>query len=520
MDEPNPWLSLPGGSAGDTLEQNIEFRIETFEFGLSGESSTLAGSSGPISSIDSIADEDFPTLFGENEFSLLHNEVVSAGSLDALDEKTFWIEPEPQNLNEVERANAWTYSQVLSQLFVNKDVAAPLVLRYAKAPPPGAVVRVTLMYKDPKHRSSPVLRCPNHLQEEGTHEALHVLRSTNPRAEYMVDSSGVCSVVVPFNPEEDEDSGEYVSPESFKFTCFNSCPGGLNRRPFEAIFTLEAQGQVLGVHSVNVRICACPGRDRRTAEKAEAKKNAPLPKIKKQPAGDAGGAAKKGVSPSNTISEKRTVTSFISRQASDIGDPNKTYTVQVIGHENYKIVMKILEGLNALKRQQQQPGRGMQRTDTLRALPAPTPTKSEKTEQPSRKRRRQENKGAEQGEDGSATDTEVEDTEEGKAQQAVQQWLTSHGFGKYAEAFIDAGFDNLVLLSNLTEEDLDMVRVTKPGHRKGLLVEVAKLKEQLAKPSSSVRGLQMVRCTFKRTLSAANPHQQLLSLPSAPSSQQ
>jgi len=54
----------------------------------------------------------------------------------------------------------------------------------------------------------------------------------------------------------------------FQFMCFSSCVGGLGRRPVQVVFTLERDGQVLGRQSVELRICACPGRDRRSDEEA------------------------------------------------------------------------------------------------------------------------------------------------------------------------------------------------------------------------------------------------------------
>ena len=36
----------------------------------------------------------------------------------------------------------------------------------------------------------------------------------------------------------------------------------------EIIFTLERDGQTLGRRVVEIRVCACPGRDRKSDEKA------------------------------------------------------------------------------------------------------------------------------------------------------------------------------------------------------------------------------------------------------------
>ena len=56
--------------------------------------------------------------------------------------------------------------------------------------------------------------------------------------------------------------------EMFAFMCFSSCAYGPSRRPIEVIFTLEKDGQTLGRRVVEIRVCACPGRDRNSDEKA------------------------------------------------------------------------------------------------------------------------------------------------------------------------------------------------------------------------------------------------------------
>jgi len=50
--------------------------------------------------------------------------------------------------------------------------------------------------------------------------------------------------------------------------CFSSCVGGLTRRPIQVIFTLEHSGIVVGRQAVDIRICACPGRDRKNEERS------------------------------------------------------------------------------------------------------------------------------------------------------------------------------------------------------------------------------------------------------------
>ena len=55
--------------------------------------------------------------------------------------------------------------------------------------------------------------------------------------------------------------------EMFAFMCLSSFDFGLSKRPVEVIFTLEKDGKTLGRRVVEIRVCACPGRDRKSDER-------------------------------------------------------------------------------------------------------------------------------------------------------------------------------------------------------------------------------------------------------------
>lgn len=60
----------------------------------------------------------------------------------------------------------------------------------------------------------------------------------------------------------------------------------------------------------------------------------------------------------------------------------------------------------------------------------------------------------------------------------VEEWLAGIGLSAYAEAFSAAGYDNLLVCEALSEDDLNHIGgITKPGHRKTLLLASQELKE-------------------------------------------
>lgn len=159
---------------------------------------------------------------------------------------------------------AWTYSSIKDKLFVRKDAPCPINFSTNTRLADNVYIRVMALYTSPEQVAEIVTRCYNHsVVEKPLPEAEHLIRCESATAEYQTDSTGRHSVLVPF---ENPPVGQQYSTYIYKFACFGSCSGGPNRRPLMLIFTLEAGGQVIGRRKLDVKICACPGRDRKNEE--------------------------------------------------------------------------------------------------------------------------------------------------------------------------------------------------------------------------------------------------------------
>ena len=164
------------------------------------------------------------------------------------------------------KATAWTYSPSLHKMFVRIAAACPILFKMAMIPPSGSYIRAMPVYMKPEYIQEAVKRCANHSQEPDGHPApKHLLRCEHKMAQYTEHPiSHRHSILL---PAEQPQAGVECVTNLFQFMCFSSCVGGLNRRSVQVVFTLEsAEGQVLGRQAVEVRICACPGRDRRQEE--------------------------------------------------------------------------------------------------------------------------------------------------------------------------------------------------------------------------------------------------------------
>lgn len=167
----------------------------------------------------------------------------------------------------------WTYSEQLRKLYAVVNAPCPIRFVTERAPPEGSFVCAVAVFRESESRRENVLRCPAHRTPAnalaaGSRED-QWFHCDHPQAQNCCDDAngGRHCVRLPLGPE----------PFSLTFGCRNSCPGGLRRRATEVVFLLQSpEGQDLARSVVQVKVCACPGRDRRHDEQGGERERAAL----------------------------------------------------------------------------------------------------------------------------------------------------------------------------------------------------------------------------------------------------
>ncbi|XP_037092520.1 cellular tumor antigen p53-like [Pollicipes pollicipes] len=187
----------------------------------------------------------------------------------------------------------YVYSEAAAKLYTDVMVAVPVAFRTAAgADPRVLVIRATPVYREPHHAQTPVRRCAIHRDTEhafnaGEENLLHVLWSEHPQASYE-ENQERRSVTVPL---ERPAPGTADYQVLFKFTCMNTCVGGINRRRLMVVFTLEElnSGVALGRQAIEVKVCRCPHRDWRADEKRRGQQFKVPVKRRREPSPGPGG---------------------------------------------------------------------------------------------------------------------------------------------------------------------------------------------------------------------------------------
>ncbi|XP_058037568.1 cellular tumor antigen p53 isoform X2 [Ahaetulla prasina] len=246
----------------------------------------------------------------------------------------------------------YTFSPLLKKLFCQMGKTCKVLVKLTGIPPLGSMIRAMAVYKRSEHMAEVVRRCPHHERHlehnDGVTPADHLIRvEGNPQTRYTTNpATNRHSVLVPYQKPQ---VGMAFTIILYNYMCNSSCMGGMNRRPILTILTLEtAQGEVLGRQCFEVRVCACPGRDRRSEELTFQQKARSLEPTKKAPS-----QGQRPCGPSRRpvqIPPEEDETECESGCASE----PQVYTLVTRNRRHYNIVKEILEGLECKEAQQRE----------------------------------------------------------------------------------------------------------------------------------------------------------------------
>jgi hypothetical protein len=255
-----------------------------------------------------------------------------------------------------------TYSHKLQKWYVKMDSRCTITFQFDMAPPQNAQVRLVVVYKAPTMLSENVECCVKHKQSEskeyGAEKSGHFVKSLDRNCQYFtpdLQTRRFC-VVVPVEAMQFSPVGcsseSKTSPVQYtavlRFPCYTSELPKQSKGTVQLLCGLEVPhaSQFLSVAraTVDVRVCASPGRDRMDAEgiKEDPTEGSSSPKL--------GSHRKRGVSP--TVSQHVAISSVKKTRLSSSTKDNEhggPYTITTPHKDIYEMLLKIKDSLELTK---------------------------------------------------------------------------------------------------------------------------------------------------------------------------
>ncbi|CAD5118584.1 DgyrCDS7272 [Dimorphilus gyrociliatus] len=416
---------------------------------------------------DSYCDQMSPNL---PESTQIHSSPIIPSNVSYAGEYDFKIGFQKQQKDT--KSITWTYSETLHKLYVRMDSACPVKFKTSTTPPFSCFIRAIPIYTKPEHIREVVKRCPNHSSKEDKTMTApeHLVRCEHKTAEYFTDEYTLRQSVT-FPQEQPQPGAEWVT-NIFRFMCFSSCVGGLNRRPIELVFTLEDRhGNVLGRQAVEVRICACPGRDRKADEKHH------VQNLKTRIA-----SPTEDEKPQQVAINTEITTVSTKRQKLD---DDEVFNVTVRGRENYEIITRIRDSLELASMIPQQ-----QKENMKKQVQKPVPEVPRKPSIPQKMISIPTNLGqfgigdsfpAVEPEKGSTTSSSIAIDKN----TSVEDWLKSIGMAAYTDMFHAKGFEIVTQLENFSNRNLKELKIGE-AHQETIWLELNELRKRLSQKTTPV----------------------------------
>lgn len=167
-----------------------------------------------------------------------------------------------------ERKNS-PYLWMKSELYVQVKERLPVTITSAQPIPSDAVVRAYLVYRG---KDGIVKRCLKHMAQDGDIPFVaHWVHAPKTCCPHYQEFMGVHMVDIPFSKLMGEGDTHLAL---YEFMCYSSCvnQNGSRRRrskypPVRLMLQVIHQGRELGRDCLDLRICACPSRDKKKKEK-------------------------------------------------------------------------------------------------------------------------------------------------------------------------------------------------------------------------------------------------------------